>query len=212
MLPIEKMHLEGPDTLATWELISILFGHGTKKENVFACAKRIVKDYGFTMPANHHPKMLKKQYSLTKNHAVRLSACIELGNRWFQPQTELMSIDTPYKVVAYVQEMKVWRKEVFRGLYMNSRYQLIWDEMISMGDLLSSNVHPREIFAPAIRIGAAAIIILHNHPSGSPEPSDEDITTTNTLTQAANIMHIPIVDHIIIAKRGWYSFQEHGLM
>jgi len=199
MLPNEKLHVKGPENLDTWELVSILFGHGTKKENVFACAKRIVNDYGVAIPSNHHPKILKTQYKLTKYHSAKLSACIELGHRWFSAQRIMPSMDTSEKVFTHLQEMSTWRKEAFRGLYLNARYQLIWDEIISMGDLTSSNVHPREVFIPAVKVGAAAIIIVHNHPSGQPTPSLEDKHTTDILIQSS-------------LKNGWYSFQEHGLI
>lgn len=202
----------GPEQLSARELITVLFGHGTKKESVFACAKRIIEDYGWSFPHRHDPSFLKSKYTLTHNQAARLSACIELGFRWFNKLGSMITLNNPERVHAHVREMQHWQKEGFRGLYLNSRYQLIWDELITIGSLTTSSVHPREVFQPALKVGAAAIILVHNHPSGNPEPGRDDRETTDCLISAATIMHIPIVDHVIIGKEGCFSFKDHGLM
>jgi DNA repair protein RadC len=212
MLPREKLFSLGPKELESWELLSILFGHGTKKESVFSCAQRVIRGYGWTLPGTFHPDHLKKIFALHDSSAARLSVCMELGFRLFNQLNVSITLNNADKVHDFVKEMSLWQKEGFRALYVNSRYQLIWDEVVSMGSLTASSVHPREVFIPAIKVGAAAVILIHNHPSGDPTPSDEDKRTTVYLLAAAEIMHIPILDHIIIGKKSCFSFQDHGLM
>jgi DNA repair protein RadC len=101
--------------------------------------------------------------------------------------------------------MRTLNKEQFRGLYLNSRSKLIHDEIISLGTLDCSLVHPREVFQPAIEYSAVAIILAHNHPSGDPNPSLEDIKVSNNLVKAGNILGIEILDHIIITKNDYKS-------
>ncbi|HPM75414.1 MAG TPA: JAB domain-containing protein, partial [Saccharofermentans sp.] len=105
----------------------------------------------------------------------------------------------------YLKDMQSLPKEQLRGLYLNSRYGLIHDEVISVGTLTSSIVHPREVFRPAIEHSAAAIIIAHNHPSGSSKPTSGDMEVTNQLVKAGRIIGIELLDHIIIGKSGFTS-------
>jgi DNA repair protein RadC len=107
--------------------------------------------------------------------------------------------------------MKKLTKEQFRGLYLNTRNRLIHDEVISMGSLNLSIVHPREVFRPAVEFGAAAVILAHNHPSGEPEPSDEDVKVTKRMIQVGKIMDIEILDHLIIGDEKYVSLKERGL-
>ena len=103
-------------------------------------------------------------------------------------------------------------KEQFRGLYLNTRNKLIHDEVISLGSLNLSVVHPREVFRPAIEYGAAAIILAHNHPSGEPEPSAEDIKVTKQILEVGKIMEIEVLDHLIIGNDSFVSLKEKGII
>ncbi len=113
-------------------------------------------------------------------------------------------------VYHYNRKFKKLRKQ--KGLSLDSRSQEIKREIISVGSLNASLVHPREVFEPAVRNLAAQIILAHNHPSGDPEPSEDDITITKRLIEAGKIMGIEVVDHIIVVKNGFFSFKEKGLL
>jgi len=108
--------------------------------------------------------------------------------------------------------MRKLKKEQFRGLYLNSRNKLIHDEVISIGTLTANLIHPREVFQPAIEYLAAAIILSHNHPSGDPEPSGDDIKITKQLIEVSKIMNIEILDHIIIGKDKYISLKDRKLI
>lgn len=119
-------------------------------------------------------------------------------------------ISKPSDVFQYLKTMRSLKKEHLHGLYLDCRNRVIYDEVISIGTLTSNIVHPREVFRPAIEHSAAAVIVAHNHPSGDPHPSEEDIKATGRLKEAGKILSIPLLDHVIIADEGYYSLQEQG--
>lgn len=119
-------------------------------------------------------------------------------------------LDNPARAAAMFSDIARKRKEHFVAVYVDAQYRPIHREVVSIGTLTASLVHPREVFAPAIVHGAAALIVAHNHPSGDPTPSREDRETTRRLADAGRILDIPILDHVIVAKSGHYSFKEHG--
>jgi DNA repair protein RadC len=122
------------------------------------------------------------------------------------------TIRTPEDVYKYLEEMRKLQKEHFRGLYLNIRNRLIHDEVISIGSLTFNIVQPREVFRPAIEYGAAALILAHNHPSGEPEPSEDDLKVTRKIVEVGKLMEIDVLDHIIIGNDNYVSLRERGLM
>jgi DNA repair protein RadC len=132
--------------------------------------------------------------------ACELIAAFELGRRFFANQAgRAVYVRNAGQAFEYLKSIGYSTKEQLRGLYLNSRYQVIHDEIISVGSLTANIVHPREVFRPAIEQGAVAVIIAHNHPSGNPEPTDEDIAVTNQLTAAGALLGIDLLDHLVIA-------------
>ena len=121
-------------------------------------------------------------------------------------------IDTPQDVVDQLTEFRNKKKEYFVALYLNARNQIIQNETIAIGTLNASLVHPREVFEPAVRYHACAIIVAHNHPSGDPKPSAPDIKITKQLKEAGNILAIELADHIILSKNEFVSMKSMGLM
>jgi DNA repair protein RadC len=108
--------------------------------------------------------------------------------------------------------VKDWRKECFFTLYLDSRNRLIGQTEVSVGCLDTTLAHPREVFEKAIRAGAAAIVVVHNHPSGDPTPSDDDIRLTRRLSEAAKILGIRLLDHVVVGREGHYSFRAHAVL
>ena len=154
------------------------------------------------------------ELKLPQVKACQIIACFELGRRFFMEDTgRLPTIRAAEDVYKYLSpEMAKLKKEQFRGLYLNSRNKLIYDEVISIGTLTANLVHPREVFQPAIEFSSAAIILAHNHPSGEPEPSEDDIAITKQLVSASQILNIAILDHIIIGRGQYVSLKEKGVL
>ena len=205
--PREKLLRHGPDVLETHELLAVVLGIGTKKEEVFVMARRILKEYGEKMIAHErNAERLTKELGVPEAKACQIVACFELGRRFFSEGTgRAITLRTPKQVHAHLKEMEKLPKEHLRGLYLNSRYQLIHDEVISIGSVTASIVHPREVFRPAIEYAASAVILAHNHPSGDTEPSNADVEVTQQLKDAGDLVGIELLDHVIVSKNGFRS-------
>ncbi|MDD4409105.1 MAG: DNA repair protein RadC [Candidatus Pacebacteria bacterium] len=205
--PREKMIRYGASTLSVEELLAIILNSGTKKEEVFHMTNRIMKEYGDKNISNQrNPELLSTEMDIPIVKACQIVACFEIGKRFFGKEGgRQITIRKAKSAYEYLKDMHSLPKEQLRGLYLNSRYKLIHDEVISVGSLTSSIVHPREVFKPAIEYSAAAIIIAHNHPSGSSKPTQGDIESTEQLIRAGKILGIELLDHIVIGKNGFSS-------
>ena len=205
--PREKLLQYGVGALSSAELLAIVLGVGTKKEEVFSMANRLLREYGEKGIAyQRDPAIIEKDLKIPSAKACQIVACFELGRRFYQKKPgSLITIRTAKQAFTYLKDMGNLNKEQFRGLYLNSHYQLVHDEVISIGTLNASLVAPREVFRPALEYSAAAIIIAHNHPSGSLKATKADVEITNKLIEAGNIMDIEVLDHNIIGKNKFAS-------
>jgi DNA repair protein RadC len=205
--PREKMLAQGAQALSIAELVAILMGVGTKKEEVMAMAQRILKEYGEVAMVNErNPQKLADALAIPLPKACQIVASFELGRRFFQKRAgRAVFISTANQAFDYLSDMGHMNKEQLRGLYLNSRYQVIHEEVISVGSLTANIVHPREVFQPAIEHGAVAVILAHNHPSGSLEPTQADMEATERLVTAGNLLGIDLVDHLLIAGNEFAS-------
>lgn len=143
--------------------------------------------------------------------ACEIVACFELGKRLLQRKQAEIYLK-PKDVWDELKDLRSHKKEHFVIFYLDSRNQEIKREVISIGSLNTNLVHPREVFEPAVRNLAAQIILAHNHPSGDPEPSEDDLEITKKLVESGKILGIEVVDHIIVTKNGFLSFKEKGLI
>ena len=212
--PREKLIKYGPGLLKDSELLAIILNTGFKGLPVLELTQFIFKLYGTKGLAKEKSVAdLMSNTGLPQVKACQIIACMELGRRIFwEDKSRIPTIRTPEEVYKYLEEMKKLTKEQFRGLYLNTRNKLIHDEVISLGSLNLSVVHPREVFRPAIEYGAAAIILAHNHPSGEPEPSAEDIKVTKQILEVGKIMEIEVLDHLIIGNDSFVSLKEKGII
>jgi len=213
--PREKLIKYGPDVLKNSELLAnILITAGCKGEDVITLASRLMKEYG-SKAITQETKVdkLVELLSVSRVKACQIIACFELGRRFFAPEPgRLPVIRMPEDVFKYLNEMKRLKKEEFRGLYLNTRNKLLYEEIISIGTLTANLVHPREVFAPALEYLAVGLIVAHNHPSGDPAPSKEDIKLTQRLVEAGKIMGIDLLDHIVIGNNSFSSLKEMGVI
>ena len=209
--PREKLLAAGPSGLSMAELVAILWGVGTRKEEVLTMARRLFKEYGeHTIRSETNPSRLAELLDIPVGKACQIVACLELGRRFYATSAygEPSYVRTTQQAHHYFSDMGKSPKEQLRGLYLNSRYQVIHDEVISVGSLTANIVHPREVFRPAIEHGAVAIIVAHNHPSGSLEPTQADLEITNQLRTAGDIMGIQLLDHLVINETSYKSIRE----
>ncbi len=214
----EKLIAHGPEALSLPELLAIIFNTGTKGDSVEDMTRRVLKEYGsHALRDARDVQRLKRETGLQTHKACMLVACFELGRRLFVTQargTASFIIRSPLDVCEYVRDMRELRKEQLRGLYLNARNTVIHDEVISIGTVTANLVCPRDVLLPAIAHSAVSVVVVHNHPSGNPEPSDEDIAITTQLVQAASIMGVKLLDHIIIGgeEHPYRSLSEMGLV
>lgn len=205
--PREKLLKQGSSALSSKELMAIVLNVGTKKEEVMSMASRILEEYGENSIIHQtNPKALAKELEIPLIKACQIVACFELGRRFFKksPGRQII-IRTAKQAYNYLKDIHDLPKEQLRGLYLNSRYRLIHDEVISVGSLTANIVHPREVFRPALEYSAAAIILAHNHPSGSTKSTKGDIEITKQLVKAGKILGVDLLDHIIITKNKFTS-------
>lgn len=208
--PREKLLALGPSNLTHAELMAILLGVGTKKEEVFTMSHRILREYGERAIVNEkNPQRLADALQIPLAKACQIVASFELGRRFYQDKAgKPVFIRTAKQAFEHLKSMGHLQKEQLRGLYLSSRYQIIHEEIISIGSLTANIVHPREVFQPALEYGAVAVVIAHNHPSGILEPTKDDIEATTQLTQAGHVLGIDLLDHLIIADDTFISINE----
>jgi len=212
--PRERLIKKGPKALSNAELLAILLRQGNKKENVLEVANKLLKNHDLRSLSRLGANTLKSNLGIGKAKACQIMASFELGRRLARFNGDKkIKIDGAKDIAKlFIPELNNLKKEHFIGIYLDSRKKIIKEEIIFIGTLNSSLVHPREIFKVAIEEGAAAIILIHNHPSADINPSDEDIKITKELMEAGDIMGIEVLDHIIIGGNKYFSFVEKGVL
>ena len=214
--PREKLLLRGSQSLSDAELLAILLRTGTKGKSVVQVAYDLVDRYGnlASLSTKSHSELIKTN-GIKKDKAATLVAAFEIGKRtavqskWFSEK----KISSPQDIAhIFIPLLKDELHEHFYVVCLNSANKIIRSELISTGSLDSSIVHPREVFKVAIEYSAKSIILVHNHPSGNSEPSNEDISITKKLVEVSKLMEIPIYDHLIIAEKGYTSFVEKRMI
>lgn len=208
--PRERMMTSGSTGLTIAELVAIIWGTGTRKEEVMEMASRLTREYGeASLQHETNPKRLVDLLDIPIGKACQVVASLEIGRRFYQRKNTLpVYVRTAEQAYEYMKAIATTQKEQLRGIYLNSRYQVIHEEVVSVGSLTASIIHPREVFQPAIERGAAAVIVAHNHPSGDARPTVEDRQVTMMLCQAGELLGIELLDHLIIVKEGYHSIME----
>ena len=209
--PREKLEKYGPERLSNSELLAILLRTGSEGINVVELANKILKKFSSDGISKANVKELKNTFGLGSAKACEVVACFELGRRLLQNKQSVLILE-PKDVWKELKDIRDNKKEHFVIFYLDSRSQEIKREIISVGSLNANLVHPREVFEPAVRNLAAQFVIAHNHPSGNPEPSKEDLEITQKLVESGKILGIEMVDHIIVSKDSFVSLREKGVI
>lgn len=211
--PRERMISYGADALSHAELLAILIRTGTKNQSAVELATNLLQQCGSLRDlVDMSVEELTTIKGIGQAKALQLLAGIELGKRVARSRLgDVVTVRSPYDAAMYVmEEMRYLKKEHFVCLFLNTKNHIIGKETLSIGTLNASLVHPREVFRAAIRISSASIICLHNHPSGDPTPSSEDIQITQRLAEAGSLLGIEILDHLIIGDGKFVSLKEQG--
>ncbi|WP_319020773.1 RadC family protein [Bacillus sp. B1-b2] len=211
--PRERFVNQGAESLANHELIALLIQTGSKSESVLALANKLLIHFdGLRLLKDASLDELKSIKGIGTAKAIQLLAAIELGRRVSNLQyRDRYCIKSPDDAANYMMnEMRFLTQEHFVCLYLNTKNQVMHKQVVFIGSLNASIVHPREVFKEAFRRSAASIICLHNHPSGDPTPSREDIEVTKRLLECGKIIGIDMLDHIIIGENKFVSLKEKG--
>jgi DNA repair protein RadC len=210
--PRERLLRDGVETLSDSELLALLFGTGSRGSPVTTLAERVLVPRGLNALAAVAAQDLCVEPGIGPARAAQVVACFELGRRLFRNEGEALLIKGPEEIYAATRDLHGARKEHFVTFYLNARNQVVARETVSIGSLNASIVHPREVYEPAVRHSAASLILVHNHPSGETDPSDDDLALTRRLVSVGELLGISIVDHVIVGRRGYTSFKQQGYL
>lgn len=213
--PRERLEQYGPESLSTAELLAIVLRVGSRGESAVRLAERLLSEFGgLAEIARARIPQLSSLPGVGLAKAAQLKAAFELGKRL------ATSIDGPKAVVGgasdaaalVMEDLRHRQQECLAAIFLDTRNQVICVRILTVGTLTGSPAHPREVFREALAQGCASLIVCHNHPSGDPTPSKDDIALTARLVQAGELMGVPLVDHIVIGGGRYVSLKEAGKM
>jgi DNA repair protein RadC len=212
--PREKLISKGPKNLKDEELLAILLRTGREGKNVLEVAKQILNKYSKKRLLKMTYEDLTKIKGISSGKACTILAAQELVKRALKVRDETLPIIRSTKdVIAQAVYMRDKKREHLMVIYLNARNEMVWKKQsMFIGTLDANLVHPREIFAEALARNAASVILVHNHPSGDPEPSQDDLEITKRIQEAGKIMGIDVLDHVIITKTKIFSFKDEKLL
>ena len=217
--PREKMLRLGAKGLSDAELLAILLRTGTVEESALSIAQGLLKEYeqpgGVALLAAARPEDLSKYKGIGNVKAITITAAIEFGRRLYARQAsgDITSIRQPEDAANwYLHRLRYVQQEEFHVLLLSTKHQVLASCCVAVGTMDAALVDPRRVFQEALRHQAAALILAHNHPSGDPSPSKEDIALTLRLAEAGKLLELPVLDHVIIGDGRFVSLKEKGLL
>jgi DNA repair protein RadC len=211
--PRERLLAGGAGSLSERELLALLIGSGARGRSALALAEDLLRD-GLYALAQREPLELARERGLGPARAACVAAALELGSRLAAaPRPEAPVFRSPAETAAFLLPRHSRRPvEVFGVLALDVRHRLRREVIVSTGCLTSSLVHPREVFQHAVLARAAGLVLFHNHPSGDPEPSADDVALTRRLAAAGTLMGIEVLDHLVLGAARWVSLKERGIL
>jgi DNA repair protein RadC len=213
--PRERMEQYGPEALSTAELLAIVLRVGSRGESAVRLAERLLSEFGgLAGMARARSPQLSALPGMGLAKAAQVKAAFELGKRL------ATSVEGPRPVVReasdaaalVMEELRHREQECLGAIFLDTRNQVVRVKVLTVGTLTGSPAHPREVFREALAQGCASVILCHNHPSGDPTPSQDDVALTGRLVKAGEVMGVPVLDHIIIGGGRYVSLKEAGRM
>ncbi len=210
--PRERLIKNGAAALSDSELLAIILRTGSRQENVINLSQRLLSEYNLKQLSTINIAQLMNIHGIKESKAAQIAACFEIARRLESFNEEVKpKVNSPEDVYRRIYpRMREQKKENFIELCLDTKNQIIREETISIGSLNANVVHPREVFKTALAVSAAHIIVAHNHPSGDPTPSREDIEVTKKLIEAGKIIGVDVLDHVIIGDGRHFSMKEAG--
>lgn len=210
--PRERLIKNGAAALSDSELLAIILRTGSRQENVINLSQRLLSEYNLKQLSTINIAQLMDIHGIKESKAAQIAACFEIARRLESFNEEVKpKVNSPEDVYRRIYpRMREQKKENFIELCLDTKNQIIREEIISIGSLNANVVHPREVFKTALAVSAAHIIVAHNHPSGDPTPSREDIEVTKKLIEAGKIIGVDVLDHVIIGDGRHFSMKEAG--
>lgn len=208
--PREKLVSLGASNLSDAELLAILLGTGKRGQNVVALSELLLRRHPLKQLGKATLKEFASIAGIGKTKATRIAAALELGERIFAPASfTKVIIRSTDDALEHLREIALKRQEYLIVFYLNARYELLQKEVVGIGSLNHLRITPKEIFSPALQTPCAFLLVAHNHPSGDTTPSDDDILFTSRIHEAGEVMSIPLLDHLIVGKAGYFSFKDN---
>jgi len=213
-LPRERLARYGPDALSDLELLALVLGHGSRGRSAGDCARALLGGETLRHLSTRSPQELSGVEGIGVVQAARLVAVFGLARRLMGERLRPgIAFASPRQIFDhYHGGLRDKKREMFLVVLLDARHRVMREEVVSEGSLTSSIVHPREVFMPAVRESAGAVVLVHNHPSGDPSPSDEDVAVTRRLVHASELLGIRVLDHVIVGDGRYASFKEAGLL
>jgi DNA repair protein RadC len=210
--PRERLFELGPGALSDADLVALVFGSGSGGEGVLDVAARVTRSIHLRRLHQTAVEDLLAIKGMGPARAAQLLAAAEIGRRIWPDADPIPLVRGPETIFELTADIRRSNREHFVGFYLNSRNQVLRREIISIGSLNASIVHPREVFIPALAVSAATLILAHNHPSGDPSPSEEDLAITRRITESGRLLGIELLDHVVVARDAYTSFKERRLL
>ncbi len=207
--PRERLEQAGVQALSTAELLALILKSGTKNNSIMELCQKLLAKYSLPELSTITLAALCNEEGIGTAKACQIIAVGELARRLQQPSERRININNPRDIAElYSSRLRSQQKEYFLAVYLDTKNKIIADEVVTIGILNASLIHPREVFHGALKHLAHSLIVLHNHPSGDPTPSTEDLDVTKQLARAGTVMGIELVDHLIIGNDCYWSWRE----
>ena len=210
--PRERLFELGPGALSDADLVALVLGVGSGGESVLDVAARVTRTIQLRRLHQTAVEDILAVKGMGPARAAQLLAAAEIGRRIWPDADPIPLVRGPETIFELTADIRRSNREHFVGFYLNSRNQVLRREIISIGSLNASIVHPREVFIPALAVSAASLILAHNHPSGDPSPSEEDLAITRRIAESGRLLGIELLDHVVVAREAYTSFKERRLL
>jgi len=210
--PRERLFELGPGALSDADLVALVLGVGSGGESVLDVAARVTRTIQLRRLHQTAVEDILAVKGMGPARAAQLLAAAEIGRRIWPDADPIPLVRGPETIFELTADIRRSNREHFVGFYLNSRNQVLRREIISIGSLNASIVHPREVFIPALAVSAASLILAHNHPSGDPSPSEEDLAITRRIAESGRLLGVELLDHVVVAREAYMSFKERRLL